>query len=195
MEYGKMIGNFLSGAWQKADSIAEDIAGSEAFKKYYKRIIPGSVDFASETAESFAKRASAKTAAASASNMVGGLSDEVRTALAKARSTADIEKIATTHNLDKDVANAVKEAFSDNVDQLRQSVNYAQRFAKEKPLTRAAESTIAYFTNPDKATRNTRIAAVAGTYGVAAIGARYMNGGTLTRDQYGRSDIAGIPFI
>lgn len=53
----------------------------------------------------------------------------------------------------------------------------------------------AYYGNPDKKIRNTRIAATAGAYVGAAVGGRYLSGGTLTTDSYGRKDIAGIPFI
>ena len=52
-----------------------------------------------------------------------------------------------------------------------------------------------YFNNPDPKIRQQRIAAVAGTYGAVAIGGRYLSGGTVTRDNYGRKDIAGVPFI
>ena len=53
----------------------------------------------------------------------------------------------------------------------------------------------AYFMNPDKKVRNTRIATTAATYAGVAVGGRYLSGGTLTRDNYGRKDIAGVPFI
>lgn len=54
---------------------------------------------------------------------------------------------------------------------------------------------VAYFANPDKNIRNTRIATAAATYAGVAVGGRYLSGGTLTRDNYGRKDIAGVPFI
>lgn len=53
----------------------------------------------------------------------------------------------------------------------------------------------AYYSNPDPKIRNTRIAATVGAYAGVAIGGRYLSGGTLTTDSYGRKDIAGIPFI
>jgi hypothetical protein len=52
-----------------------------------------------------------------------------------------------------------------------------------------------YFNNPDPKVRNHRIAAVAGTYGAVTVGGRLLSGGTLTEDNYGRRDIAGVPFI
>lgn len=53
----------------------------------------------------------------------------------------------------------------------------------------------AYFMNPDKQIRNTRKATVAAAYAGTAIGGRYLTGGTLTTDKYGRKDIAGVPFL
>lgn len=53
----------------------------------------------------------------------------------------------------------------------------------------------AYFMNPDKKIRNTRIATAAAAYTGVAVGGRYLSGGTLTTDQYGRKDIAGIPLL
>ena len=53
----------------------------------------------------------------------------------------------------------------------------------------------AYFKNPDKEIRNTRIGTTVGVYTALSVGGRYLQGGTLTTDQYGRKDIAGIPFL
>lgn len=53
----------------------------------------------------------------------------------------------------------------------------------------------AYFMNSDKKIRNTRYATAIGTYAGVAVGGRYLTGGTITHDSYGRKDIAGIPFI
>lgn len=53
----------------------------------------------------------------------------------------------------------------------------------------------AYFKNPDKKIRNTRIGTAIGAYTALSVGGRYLQGGTLTTDQYGRKDIAGIPFL
>ena len=53
----------------------------------------------------------------------------------------------------------------------------------------------AYFNSPDKKVNHGRIGAVAGVYTGAAVGARYLSGGTLTTDSYGRKDIVGVPFL
>lgn len=53
----------------------------------------------------------------------------------------------------------------------------------------------AYFNSPDKKINNTRIGAAVGTYVGTTVGARYLSGGNLTTDSYGRKDIVGIPFL
>lgn len=53
----------------------------------------------------------------------------------------------------------------------------------------------AYFSNSDKDVHNARVQTAVGAYAALTVGGRYLSGGTLTRDQYGRNDIAGIPFI
>ena len=63
------------------------------------------------------------------------------------------------------------------------------------PIEKYANYPKAYFTNPDKTVRNTRKGVAIGTYAGLAIGGRYLQGGSLTRDEYGRRDIAGVPFL
>ena len=63
------------------------------------------------------------------------------------------------------------------------------------PIEKYANYPKAYFTNPDKTVRNTRKGVAIGTYTGLAIGGRYLQGGSLTRDEYGRRDIAGVPFL
>lgn len=52
-----------------------------------------------------------------------------------------------------------------------------------------------YFNHPDKAIKEQRIAAVAGAYAGVSVGTRLLSGGSITHDEYGQRDIAGIPFI
>ena len=49
--------------------------------------------------------------------------------------------------------------------------------------------------NINKSARKARIATAAGAYVGINVGGRYLQGGTLTRDDYGQRDIAGIPFV
>lgn len=193
MDYGKMVSGMLSGAWQKAGTIAEDIAGSDSFKKYYKRIVPGAEAFGQELSKSVSKRMSVQEAMSNTMNLLAN-NEEAFKAFQRVKDVGDIEKLGATHKLDSDLVDQLKMVFSKNLENA-QKIPRDGTIAAFNPLDKAKESTIAYFTNPDKAIRNTRIAAAAGAYGGVAIASRYMNGGTLTRDQYGRRDIAGIPFI
>lgn len=70
-------------------------------------------------------------------------------------------------------------------------VDVSLRRFRERPLTYMST----YLNNPDKKVKHNRIAAIAGTYAGVAVGARYLSGGSITRDEYGQRDIAGIPFI
>lgn len=63
------------------------------------------------------------------------------------------------------------------------------------PTASKALYPVAYFATPDKTIRNYRVGTAVGAYAGVAVGGRYLTGGTLTRDQYGQKDIAGIPFI
>lgn len=76
-----------------------------------------------------------------------------------------------------------------------ENIDKEQIIQKMGPIDRVMNYPGAYFNNPDKKVRNTRIAAAAGAYAGVAVGGRYLSGGTLTTDNYGRQDIAGIPFI
>lgn len=52
-----------------------------------------------------------------------------------------------------------------------------------------------YYTNGTGQQMATRAGVTAGAYAGGAIGLRYLSGGTLTTNNQGESDIAGIPFI
>lgn len=191
MNYGKMLGGMLSGAWEKAGKVAESISGSSSFQKYYNQIAPGLDAMKEEAVSSYATRLGYKTVSA---EMAQGQSEAAAKAIQKIRSEDDIAKVSEKFGLD------IKDEFQDRL------LDYAHKkgdaihdftssFEGLNPLDRAKETTIAYFTNPDKAIRKTRIATAAGAYGALTVGRRYMSGGTLTTDQYGRHDIAGVPFI
>ena len=54
---------------------------------------------------------------------------------------------------------------------------------------------IDYFTHPDAKIRKARRVAAVGTYATGAMVTRKLQGGTLTKNEYGEKDIAGIPII
>lgn len=53
----------------------------------------------------------------------------------------------------------------------------------------------AYLNTPNAKVKNDRITAMVGGYAGAAVGMRVLRGGTITHNEYGQQDIAGIPFV
>lgn len=53
----------------------------------------------------------------------------------------------------------------------------------------------AYFNPADKKIAKNRKFGAAGTYVAGTAGMRYLQGGTLTKDEYGESNIVGVPFV
>lgn len=177
----------------------KDVASSISGSTWWKRI-SGNGQLSEEIADTIAK-----------SDKLGFDMDGFRGDLAQKLQTA---------SFDQDVAEKVAKHVSPGY--LDQSVNMAAKAnglderstevlkkvagkvkadtkkidAKDMSLLRkAADYPRAYFGIEDKAVRTTRIATAAGAYAGLAVGGRLLSGGSLTHDQYGRGDIAGIPFI
>lgn len=100
-----------------------------------------------------------------------------------------IQKVAET--VAKETKQPV-EAIRDIVDPLLDSGAEVSDLSKPKQVVKYAQ---AYYNNPDKKVRNRRIGTTIAAVEATAIGGRYLSGGTLTTDNYGRKDIAGIPFL
>lgn len=67
--------------------------------------------------------------------------------------------------------------------------------ALKKPAKDLGKGVKDYYTTGTAGRKATRIGATVGAYGVAAVGTRYMTGGTATTNNRGERDIAGIPFL
>ena len=109
----------------------------------------------------------------------------------------DISKIISDDtDIDKVLA-AMKSRSSKNIEAEPsvESVTENMKSVLGVPVEKYEQYAKAYFTNPDKQIKNTRIAAATTAYAGIAIGGRYLSGGTLTTDSYGRKDIAGVPFL
>lgn len=133
----------------------------------------------------------------------GGLSESEAKTIAKNISSKNIDesietlrdKITEAVSEDKNVDNiitAMKKRANSSVNakpELSNVLEGMNRFEKYAHYPKA------YFTNPDKTVQKYRIGTAIGTYAGLAIGGRYLSGGTLTTDSYGRKDIAGIPFL
>lgn len=197
MKYGEMITNILDGTFQKADKVASDIANSSTFQKYYKMIMPGK-DFSAEVAKSYYAKSGIRSLATSVSGLYrNNYSEEVEAALLKAMRVEDFDKIARQYSLDADLVKRMKETFSNRLQAVIDNANKQTSIPKGtlNPLSMAKENVVTYFNNPNDSVKKARIGAAIGGYTLAATAVRHMSGGTLTRDQFGQKDIAGIPFI
>lgn len=95
----------------------------------------------------------------------------------------------------------LREDIQDNLNKILHSNG-----GKMKDMTGGIDTTVtgfnkiinaprAYFDVTDPAKKKARITTAAVGYAGVAVGGRYLSGGTLTRDNYGQRDIAGVPFI
>lgn len=80
-------------------------------------------------------------------------------------------------------ANSLISGSSDDIKNVIGKVNYYGNMGK------------AYFHPQSKKVLRDRVAAAAGIYAGVNIGGRVIQGGSITRDEYGQKDIAGIPFV
>lgn len=182
--------------------IAKSIAGN---------VYPGKNELAEELNETIAKNMSSnkKYVNEKTRDILNGKIDDLieATSLSDdlAKKAKDIVANTNQSNLDKNISelnkifpneNVVHKTFDrakkeignitispDNVKRELGDIRYKMNIPK------------AYFTNPDKTVRNTRAGVAVGTYAGLAVGGRYLQGGSLTRDEYGRRDIAGVPFL
>lgn len=199
---------------KKIGEIAKDIAGS----KYAKAIIPGKENLLNE-ANSFINNTN-KTSMKLRSNeinkqMFNDITDTVNTINEMSLNPLDINKrkiknitsmmnntnysseafskmnkALVNEGINNDIADALINKFQQNSSTILNSklnVNDYNRFTKASIYTKA------YFNNPEN--KNIRIGTAIGAYAGLSIGSRYLSGGTLTTNNSGQKDIAGIPFI
>lgn len=107
-----------------------------------------------------------------------------------------LAEIMQKHNVDQAKFEAFKKIASQNV----QDTFSAKHIEDIQPsvvegVFHPKRYAATYFGNPDKTIKRQRIAAVAGSYVGVSVGARLLQGGNLTHDEYGQKNIAGIPFI
>lgn len=199
--------DFMSGLGKGIEELASEIAGGN----YAKTIFPGMSELEKEFAETIAgnKKLMGKKLDVYAQNAVDASVDTWATMLnIPQEEMKNLKKTVHASTLDKDVDELAKglSKYTDKAnviaDDIKESANEAINShigdAGSLALSMGEKITKyprAYFSHPDKSIRNTRIATAAGAYAGLAVGGRYLSGGTLTRDQYGRKDIAGVPFL
>lgn len=204
----------IAAAVKNPKVIAEAISGSKIKEtKLYKTIIPGKAQLTEDVATRMSGKTTINTSELKAEidskilhnykEMGINISEDISKAF------DDFSK----SNLDDKAFNKLNESlkkdsiFSSGADSVMDlTKDISEKYKTTKTVTpedvkdlkwydKAKQYTNAYYLTPDNKTRNTRIAATVGTASALAVGGRYLSGGTLTRDQYGQKDIAGIPFI
>lgn len=193
-------------------AIAEAISGSKIKEsKLYKAIIPGKDNFYKEVTDminnddklkaSLKSQDVEKTIATKIKEYANDISDETAQKIAHAGNGVVTDEAFENINKALQENGLTKEKTDKLTGKLQK---YAQDIMDEPIDREKAVNSIdkkmimypkAYYSNPDKKIRNTRIAATAGAVGAVAVGGRYLSGGTLTTDRYGQKDIVGIPFI
>ena len=187
---GKIIGETI-----------EDVASSISNSKWAKSIIP-TIDELNKTITNNSKLSNSlhtENIQKSLSSMFQGINIPEEEAIKMA-------KTVNGKNYEKAIDN-LTESIAEHTDKPVDKVIQRAKTITEKELNKAIDTDMmsipdkimkypqAYFSNPDKKIRNTRIGTAVGTYAALSVGGRYLQGGTLTTDQYGRKDIAGIPFL
>lgn len=200
---------------QKGINAVNDLAETIAGSSYWQKVAPGMKQLQQEVGERLMKtgkvtadidKGSINAAANITTKAIFGVQgkqtsgpeyEEFAKKLAgRISSEADIEKIFKENASvfgGRDYTPAMNSAKS----QLS-GIKYntpEEAYEKAGFFTKLTETPKAYFTNPDKSIRNARIGAAGAGYAIAAVGGRYLSGGTLMKDSYGRRDIAGIPFV
>ena len=202
---------FMQGILKGAGDIANEFANSG----FYKNVIPTSDEFTRELLQGINSNQKAKIdylqdaldnavkyrakpplkKAGLDNETIENVSQQIANALhGTDYSDEAISKLADimkSHNINDKMVNtfinntsdSVQEVLSQNIVSLVNGTTHPVLYAKT------------YFNNPDPKIKQQRIAAVVGAYGTLAVGGRLLSGGTITEDNYGRRDIAGIPFI
>lgn len=149
----------------------------ENVQKPVGSVLNNQVGFDAEEAAKIAKKIKPKSYEADIDNLRNTLAQKISNE-DELNSTIDKLKKVTEATINKEKKNGVK-------------VNSIQDKLMKYPQ--------AYFMSPHKGVNNARIATAIGAGATAytglAVGGRYLSGGTLTTDSYGRKDIAGIPLI
>lgn len=198
---------FMSGIGKGAEELASEIAGSN----YIKTIFPGMAELEKEFAETIAgsKKLMGTKLDVYAQNAVQdnlnkmasklNIPDNVISELANnvhaSSLDSDIDKLAKELSKYTDKSDKVAEVLKKNAGSAVEGhIGDADALALSigEKITKYPQ---AYFAHPDKKIRNTRIQSAVAAYAGVAVGGRYLSGGTLTKDQYGRKDIAGVPFL
>lgn len=202
--YTSMFKEMMEGAAQDIQQTAKKVAKKPVIQEYINTLYPGKTNLVKELNETISTNPKM-----SAKWMDEKVQDEV---------LQRMQKLNIPEEKANELVQSVHAAtYKEDIDELSKSLNeYTDKTeAVSNLMKKKAEEVInkgpgnielglydkitkypqAYFSNPDKKVKNTRIGTAVGAYAALSVGGRYLQGGTLTTDQYGRKDIAGIPFL
>lgn len=199
---------YINSGVKKINEIAEGLAGSA----YWQKVMPGFKQLQQEVGESVMRAGKVGNEMSNASSISRAMAQMFMNLQGKTVTEEEVKalssKISSKLHNEADIEKLFKENahlfggkdYSAQLNAVKNRAKYTNAtpmgsYKNLSPLEKIKEVPKAYFTNPDKNIRNTRIKTAVGAYAGAAIGSRYLSGGSLTKDAYGRNDIAGIPFI
>lgn len=187
---GKILNNLGAGI--------DDVAASIAKSDWYKSVVPKNIN--SELASYVA--GSPKMTSAMAQDSVRDalksrmeITPEIEEAIQKISSDNLDESVDAALNDIGNIPDAVADIMKKRANESVSNIDGSKIVRKMTKTERYMNIPKAYFSHPDKKVRDTRIATAAAAYAGVTIGGRYLSGGTLTSDNYGRKDIAGVPFL
>ena len=116
---------------------------------------------------------------------------------------SEIDKLLKKHKRDlnketdiNEMSSALKDMYKSIIDDNSVPIDAGVNSYNNKDiLNKGLSLTKTYFSSKDKKTKLIRGATVAGVYAGLNIGGRVLTGGSLTANNSGEKDIAGIPFI
>lgn len=199
-----MKNSILNGIYHLKNS-AMDVAESIAKSDYGQKVIPQ--NFSQELGEAF--RTSGYFKSLQAQEGVNSvLSDYISDVAERDKLTRNINGNKLDESLER-IREPLKSKLSEEVDvddalarmrkaaqnEMDSNTTAQEAYNRMHTVDRVTYAPGAYFSHPDSKTRHARMIAAAASAETVAITGRYLSGGTLTRDSYGRKDIAGIPLI
>lgn len=201
--YTSMFKEMMEGAAQDIQQTAKKVAKKPVIKQYFDSIYPGKTNLINELNQTIAHdpKMSAKWMDERVQKRVSDtLEDlvpkdkieELSQTVHSATYSDDIDELAKSIGQYTDKADIASKIMKDEA---KEVIDNGLDNIKPGLYDKITKYPQAYFKNPDKKVRNTRIGTAIGAYAGLTVGGRYLQGGTLTTDQYGRKDIAGIPFL
>lgn len=184
------------GVLNSVGSAIEDIASSIAKSDWYAAVKPKGLD--AEVASYVARSPKYLDSIAQQEirdTFSGHMTDDIEAAI-KQINAKNLESSIDEHLKDMEgVPDAIIDVVKERASAALKDVNGDKIASRMTKTERIMTMPKAYFNPEDAKVKSTRIKTAVAAYAGVAIGGRYLSGGTLTTDNYGRKDIAGVPFL